>query len=330
MAGRLQLCVIMGAALIVLCLMTCTAAQQSSTASMDAAAYQEKLFEKTLSMHPKQHSFNGHSGPWLENVFYKAWRSQKPTTSRIFIPVAWTDAMHVNSLKLHMQQLINQLSPRFKYFTVVQAGRGFQHPKLGLHVPSYLDILFFMAGGDSPPLRTVPVFLLKEELHPLGLSKSISVSSQCDMGNHAVRRALHEQYNSSYLFLKQSDDWRIVTESSNFSFCPRGFGPTSFRLYETLQVGTIPVYVWEEQKWLAFEDLIDWNKIAIIIESRDISQIASKIAEANVEGMQAAIAKYRHMFTYDFTIGYIFQRLAEETPVGPVKGSGLTSEGGLG
>ncbi len=319
MAGRLRICIILVEAVLVL-VATSVAAQQTAVSTAgEAAAYQEELVRKTSGLHPTQHSFNGYSGPWLENVFIDRWLSLKPSTSRLFIPVAWTDAMHFNTLRMHMQQVLNHLSPRFKYFTVVQAGRGFNHPMLNLRVPSNIDILFFMAGGDTPTLRTVPVPLLKEDLHPLGLAKSISVSSQSDVRNHEIRRALQAQYNSSYLFLSQSEDWKVITESSNFSFCPRGYGPTSFRLYETLQLGTIPIYVWEEEKWLPFEDLIDWNEIAIIVESRDIDSIAAKIAEADLPRMQAALAKHSHMFTYDFTVQYILKRLGEENSDEPIQ-----------
>ncbi|BDA48941.1 probable glucuronosyltransferase at C-terminar half [Coccomyxa sp. Obi] len=309
--------VIVGALLWGLVAASATAAQEKDDAAA-TAAYQEQLFQKTMSLHPKQHSFSGHSGPWLENVFYDAWISLKPRTSRIFVPVAWTDAMHVSTLKLHMQQVLNQLNPKFKYFTVVQAGHGFKHPKLALYVPSHIDFILFSAGGDSPPLKTVPVPLLKEELRPVGLAKSITASSQCEIGNHGVRRALQARYNSSYLFLAQSDDWRTITESSNFSFCPRGYGPTSFRLYETLQLGTIPIYVWEEEKWLAFEDRVNWEEIAIVVESHDIDRIDSRIAKADVDSMKAAVVKHRHLFTYEFTIQYILDSVTEDREGIPV------------
>ncbi|EIE18061.1 hypothetical protein COCSUDRAFT_9502, partial [Coccomyxa subellipsoidea C-169] len=114
------------------------------------------------------------------------------------------------------------------------------------------------------------------------------------------------------LFLNPSDDWKIITESSNLSFCPRGYGPTSFRLYETLQLGTIPIYVWEDEKWLAFEDKVDWNEFAIVVEFKDIQLIPKKIAEANITRMQEALAKHRHMFTYEYTVKYILERISLE------------------
>jgi hypothetical protein len=40
-------------------------------------------------------------------------------------------------------------------------------------------------------------------------------------------------------------EFTSVLEQSEFVLCPRGFGPTSYRFYEALSAGAIPVYVWE-------------------------------------------------------------------------------------
>jgi hypothetical protein len=34
--------------------------------------------------------------------------------------------------------------------------------------------------------------------------------------------------------------------TSVFHLCPRGNGPSSYRLYEALQADTIPIYIWDE------------------------------------------------------------------------------------
>ena len=47
-----------------------------------------------------------------------------------------------------------------------------------------------------------------------------------------------------------------------FSFCPRGRGNYSFRFYETLRAGRIPVLVDSDQVFPC-EDLIDWKDIVI-------------------------------------------------------------------
>lgn len=40
--------------------------------------------------------------------------------------------------------------------------------------------------------------------------------------------------------------WEDLIRSSHFHLCPRGNGPTSYRMYESLQAETIPIYIWSE------------------------------------------------------------------------------------
>ncbi len=40
--------------------------------------------------------------------------------------------------------------------------------------------------------------------------------------------------------------WQEFIQASEFHLCPRGYGPTSYRLYECLQAETIPIYVWAQ------------------------------------------------------------------------------------
>ena len=43
---------------------------------------------------------------------------------------------------------------------------------------------------------------------------------------------------------RYTDDWQQLIRDSEFQLCPRGKGPTSYRLYESLQAETIPIYIW--------------------------------------------------------------------------------------
>lgn len=277
--------------------------------SPDAATtYQERLIQKTAMLRPGPHTWAGYSGPWIENVFFSEWGIRKPQMSRIYLPVAWTDCMHNNSLRDQMQQLLNGLDPAFQYFTVLQLDLGFKHHGLKLKVPQSIDMVLFSAGGGSPPQKAIPIPLLKGVLEPEGRAKTISVSFQGSNTSY-IRKGLHEDFRDRYLFLGPNEHWKIISESSIFSFCPRGFGSTSFRLYETLQLGTIPIYVWDEELWLPFQEVLNWQEFAIVVSFRDRAKIPSLIAQANIGRMQAALHKHRYMFSYSFTVQYILERL---------------------
>ena len=63
-----------------------------------------------------------------------------------------------------------------------------------------------------------------------------------------------------------------MINQSHFSICPRGFGPTSFRLYESIQAGTIPIYISDEY-FLPFKEFLDWQKFSVLLKPRNISSI---------------------------------------------------------
>ncbi|HEY9675149.1 MAG TPA: exostosin family protein [Waterburya sp.] len=65
---------------------------------------------------------------------------------------------------------------------------------------------------------------------------------------------------------------------SDYVFCCRGYGNFSFRFYEALSCGRIPVFV-NTNCVLPYDFDIDWKKYCVWVEEHDISLIAEKVAE---------------------------------------------------
>jgi Exostosin family len=51
---------------------------------------------------------------------------------------------------------------------------------------------------------------------------------------------------SGYHIHDRDPFWERMMHTSVFHLCPRGNGPSSYRLYEALQADTIPIYIWDE------------------------------------------------------------------------------------
>ena len=66
-------------------------------------------------------------------------------------------------------------------------------------------------------------------------------------------------------------------KNSDYVLCVRGAGNFSVRLYETLMMGRIPVFV-NTDCLLPFESEIDWNKHVVWVEWDDRKNIANRIA----------------------------------------------------
>jgi hypothetical protein len=66
--------------------------------------------------------------------------------------------------------------------------------------------------------------------------------------------------------------------NSDYVICTRGQGNFSYRLYETLSLGRIPVFV-NTDCVLPYEDYINWREICVWVEAKDINNISQKIID---------------------------------------------------
>jgi hypothetical protein len=69
------------------------------------------------------------------------------------------------------------------------------------------------------------------------------------------------------------------TVASDFVLCTRGWGNFSFRLYESLCLGRIPIFV-DTDCVLPFDELIDWHSLCVWVEQRDLDELPQIVREA--------------------------------------------------
>lgn len=66
--------------------------------------------------------------------------------------------------------------------------------------------------------------------------------------------------------------------SSDYVLCVRGAGNFSYRLYETLSCGRIPVFV-DTDCVLPADDLVDWRRTCVWVDESELDRIGEKVAE---------------------------------------------------
>lgn len=69
--------------------------------------------------------------------------------------------------------------------------------------------------------------------------------------------------------------------TAKFSFCPRGFGSTSFRLFESFMVGTIPIVT--DMLDYPFDDHINWDSMCVRGTMREIEDLIQKTKTIDYE-----------------------------------------------
>lgn len=70
-------------------------------------------------------------------------------------------------------------------------------------------------------------------------------------------------------------------KNSDYIVCVRGAGNFSVRLYETLAMGRIPVFINTDSS-LPFDDSIDWKKHVVWVEYKERNQVVQKVKQFHV------------------------------------------------
>ena len=83
--------------------------------------------------------------------------------------------------------------------------------------------------------------------------------------NAALARESHKQFIANMI-------------NSDYIVCARGSGNYSYRFYETLCCGRIPIFI-NTDCVLPYEESIDWKQYSVWVEERDLPQIADILLE---------------------------------------------------
>jgi hypothetical protein len=249
----------------------------------------------------------------FEEFFFKKFIHNEEH-SRIYIPIFWT-SLYVNrnygqNDLSDIQFYLDNLDRSKKYFTIVQYDDNI------LNDLSDLDIRIFTMGGFGKyedrsypiPLNCIPPPNLNKEY-----TKDIFASFIGSM-THGIRKRMIDilSQNEKYIVSNSLSyqQFRETMSRSLFSLCPRGYGQTSFRICESLQVGSIPVYIYD-QPLIPFNDILDFNDYGLLIHESKISQIdsiLSSIPLSKVESLREnGETVYKNYYSYEGCYNKILQ-----------------------
>ena len=204
--------------------------------------------------------------PALENIFYPA----------VPLLAQWTDnAVVGNTLASPPSDIttmlrnvfLHQLRPDVLYVAVTQHDHG--EPGLNLTCATYANVLLLSAGGwgnvalplikgQVPHKSTLPGGKIEDPR-----SAFFTFVGSEWMGRDAAlnlfRTSAHLPLGERFFSSLYTPQWREAASRTVFALAPRGYGRTSFRLYETLQYGTVPVFLYEEDggqghPWAPYQD----------------------------------------------------------------------------
>lgn len=232
---------------------------------------------------------------------------------RTFIPIKWTSyqvAANYGKDKEKMEFLKNfckSLPSNQSYFTVVQYADG-----ILTEVP---NCIVFSSGG----IGDIPIPLSTKRLPFNNLKKEIIANFCGRFDTHTVRKLMRDTLvNEKYVFRESISPilYSEIIEKSYFTLCPRGYGKTSFRLYEAMQLGSVPVYISDEH-WLPFSSFVDWSKFCVVItidQLKDIPEILSDIMSSGryTEMREEALRVYNEYFSFESMFKWVLKILKRD------------------
>jgi hypothetical protein len=278
--------------------------------------FYEKFYEHTTDTHLP--FINGHD---LDNYFFNYIIENKIITKRTFIPIKWV-SIRSFARGENIQKIINDFvtsNPNSNgFFSVSISDNGTELYTL----PS--NTLRFGAGeGDViiPHLYEDRQNKLKSYI-PKNFHNKKILCSFVGVNSNTVRQKIYDNFKDNKNFVVNitygkwvkkisnecADIFIDTTLNSKFAFAPRGVARNSFRFYEVLLLGSIPVYVWDDIEWLPYKELIDYKKICISININDISKlekILSDITENQYNQMLNEYNKIKHLFELKGMTEYI-------------------------
>jgi hypothetical protein len=246
----------------------------------------------------------------IEERAFEYFSKKKVESNLIYLPIYWTQYHINNNYGKNREELIkycyylNKKYPNEKFFTIVQYDGG-------LLVPINNCLIFASSGSFDSPIgfnsEYCPIPLLSDEhkfkSHP---NKKFLASFVGSLETNDIRQKMFESLRSMDGFkIKKPQKYfnqyfyKKNMLNAHFALCPRGYGPATFRLYEAIQMKLIPIYI-SDEFWLPYKNLINWNKIAVLIEDNRINEIPKIINNLYNTGEYKNILDYTSLVYNDY------------------------------
>jgi hypothetical protein len=245
----------------------------------------------------------------FERYFEQYFVENRPETLRKYLPIMWT-AYYVNylygtneaAIKI-LQKYIDSLPKNEKYFTLVQYDDHI------LNNISGLDILVYASGNNKPGSYPIPLLSGPLCCSPFEMPAKDILYSFIGANTHPIREQLVNELNSEYVRFGSlpHNEYINELERSTFVLACRGYGVASFRMYEAMSVGAIPVYV-SDSHLEPFN--LPLSEYAVKIYPEQIKDIPLILASVDVLGMQDKVKNYfEKYFTYSSCADVIINTL---------------------
>jgi len=289
----------------------------------------------------------GFCGPWIEDRwlehFMSTWQNRtsgKDATKRlaevfgpfipIFVPYNDLGRTSAGEYAKMIDTLQKSLRPDVAYITLANILFGLINPppeksllqyERMLHImKTFPNVVVLGPGGYGhvpiPHLKQPEELLQKPFFKPMA-KRDLLVSFMGRYETNSLRKKMKKIVEEEaktlgvkvdmHVEFEANDVWHQVAGNSKVSLCPRGSGRTSYRLFEILQLGLIPVHVYWDIPWLPYPDL--YKNIGFSTDLEGLPNLLKKINDMDLQELERMEERIRSFkathFTYEGVLNQI-------------------------
>lgn len=255
----------------------------------------------------------------VEQDFYKYITDNKKITTNNpddadwhYLPIFWT-RWHLNhnygneGLEELQKEVDKKIINSSKTFTICQYDDG---PIVNLD-----KTIQFLASRKSKNGIDIPLLCSTHKLPLFSKSKKYMASFIGRISTHKLRMKMSEVLSKEKNILIKNGNFssryfRNKILSSYISLCPRGYGGSSFRFFESMQLG-IPPLLLGDIDTRPFKNFINWNIISFY--TKDVNDLKTIILSKTKDELllmgKMAKETYNEYITYQKWCPYVLKEL---------------------
>lgn len=181
--------------------------------------------------------------------------------------------------------------------------------------PEPACLFSFVGSGATHPIRSKIIELLTNEKDGRVIDRGLwhyrGVVYRNQIGNSQTPECDMEQMR------KNEAEYLEIMSSSLFSLCPRGSGPNSIRLWESVECGSIPVIISDDHRLPGHPVL--WREAAVFVSESSIESIPRILRslagdKASMERRRLALGRIRLEYGKDSFVTDIAKRWGGGSP----------------
>lgn len=279
-------------------------------------------FDSIKAVRKEHYPFHDRTGN-IENYFNNWIRSAISSVPLeeadfIYLPIRFVDffKVHVPGAAKPPHRALNFIydkleTPHFqehseRYFTVCQWSHG---TCMALRKCIKFQSTAYTGAEIPIPLCVDP--------HPKQtIKKTLLASFVGNYATHPIRARMARVLKSPQIVCQNAiqniQAFRKLMATSWFALCPRGFGPASFRIFEALQLGAIPVII-SDQYRRPYADEVDWTEFSVEIKEGSLAKTEQRLKGIDIprreKMIKAGYEFYQNYCTKEQVCKHILARL---------------------